>query len=211
VAGAGARSNQPSGACLAVDPRNDTDTCPPPATTRASWKVKLLVDHREPLVAERPWTSNRLGWQLHQLDPTWTGDHPATRPKPAPQHRMARAGRPGGVQVSTICQEAQVAAIGSLAARLGQLDRERCHRITQSAPNLLALPGGGTLTAAKPSRGWQPAAACRPAPYRDHPAAPARPRQTYDQRRRAQGDATGEAVPAPSGAASPEPSTGHLK
>jgi transposase len=36
---------------------------------QASWEVKLLVDHREHLVAERTRTINRLRWHLHQLDP----------------------------------------------------------------------------------------------------------------------------------------------
>jgi transposase len=100
---------------------------------RASWQVKLLVDHRERLVAERPWTSNRLGWQPLQLDPIWNrrpaGD-PAQASATAPHG--SRGPPPGGVQVSTICQ-AQVAAIGSLTAQLGQLDHERCHRVTRSA------------------------------------------------------------------------------
>jgi transposase len=34
-----------------------------------SWEVRLLVDHREHLVAERTRTINRLRWHLHQLDP----------------------------------------------------------------------------------------------------------------------------------------------
>ena len=36
---------------------------------QASWEVKLLVDHREHLIAERTRTINRLRWHLHQLDP----------------------------------------------------------------------------------------------------------------------------------------------
>jgi hypothetical protein len=33
--------------------------------------MRLLVDHRERLVAEHtPGRANRLGWQLHQPDPT---------------------------------------------------------------------------------------------------------------------------------------------
>jgi len=36
---------------------------------QASWEVKLLVDHREHLVAERTRVINRLRWHLHQLDP----------------------------------------------------------------------------------------------------------------------------------------------
>jgi transposase len=36
---------------------------------QASWEVRLLVDHREHLVAERTRTINRLRWHLRQLDP----------------------------------------------------------------------------------------------------------------------------------------------
>ena len=38
-------------------------------------EVRLLVDHREDLVAERTRIINRLRWHLHELDPTW--DPPA--------------------------------------------------------------------------------------------------------------------------------------
>jgi transposase len=48
---------------------------------QASWEVKLLVDHREQLVAERTRTINRLRWQLHQLDPDL---EQATRRRPGP-------------------------------------------------------------------------------------------------------------------------------
>ena len=34
-------------------------------------EVRLLVDHREDLVAERTRIINRLRWHLHELDPTW--------------------------------------------------------------------------------------------------------------------------------------------
>jgi transposase len=63
----------------------------------ASWEVKLLVDHREHLIAERTRTINRLRWHLHQLDPTsntphdawlappWTGSPPGW---PAPRRRF---------------------------------------------------------------------------------------------------------------------------
>jgi transposase len=48
---------------------------------QASWEVKLLVDHREHLVAERTRTINRLRWHLHQLDPDLER---ATRRLPGP-------------------------------------------------------------------------------------------------------------------------------
>ena len=40
-----------------------------------SRQVRLLVDHREDLVAENTRHINRLRWHLHELDPTW--DPPA--------------------------------------------------------------------------------------------------------------------------------------
>jgi transposase len=48
---------------------------------QASWEVKLLVDHREHLVAERTRAINRLRWHLHRLDPTWS-----TPPDACPAH-----------------------------------------------------------------------------------------------------------------------------
>ena len=74
-------------------------------------------------------------------------------------------------------------------------DHRQAKRIADSA-GVARSPSAPAAPIASACRGWQPAAACRPAPYRDHPAAPARPRQTYDQRRRAQDHATGDAVPA---------------
>lgn len=35
-------------------------------------ELRLLVDHRDDLVAERTRAINRLRWHLHELDPTWT-------------------------------------------------------------------------------------------------------------------------------------------
>src|SRR5207342_780536 len=39
-------------------------------------EVRLLVDHREDLVAERTRVENRLRWHLHELTP---GDEPVAR------------------------------------------------------------------------------------------------------------------------------------
>ena len=56
-------------------------TLPVAQHDQASWEVKLLVDHREHLVAERTRQINRLRWHLHQLDPDL--EH-ATRRLPGP-------------------------------------------------------------------------------------------------------------------------------
>jgi hypothetical protein len=60
---------------------------------QASWEVKLLVDHREHLVAERTRTINRLRWHLHQLDPDL---EPTTRRLPGPGSLEARLLESGG-------------------------------------------------------------------------------------------------------------------
>jgi transposase len=114
---------------------------------QASWEVKLLVDHREHLVAERTRTINGLRWHLHQLDPDL--EHAARRlPGPSLDQIAAwLAGTPWLVQV-TICQEL-TAAIAALTARIDRLTCELRQRVAQLAPQLLSLPGCGVLTAAK--------------------------------------------------------------
>ena len=118
---------------------------------QASWELRLLVDHREHLVAERTRTINRLRWHLHQLDPDLER---ATRRLPGPglgriTTRLAQAAAdPGSVVQVMICQ-AQVTAIQTLTDQIGQLDRQLRQRVAQQAPSLLSLPGCGPLTAAK--------------------------------------------------------------
>ena len=56
---------------------------------QSSRELKLLVDHREDLVAERTRMQNRLRWHLHELDPEI--DPPA-----APAGRGRSAGRARG-------------------------------------------------------------------------------------------------------------------
>ena len=114
---------------------------------QASWEVKLLVDHREHLVAERTRQVNRLRWHLHQLDPDLER---ATRRLPGPGLRrlaawLAQASP--SVQIG-ICRD-QVTAISALTDQIGELDRQLRQRVVRLAPSLLSLPGCGPLTAAK--------------------------------------------------------------
>ena len=140
-------------------------TCPPPATTGRPGRPSCWSTTASAWSPSTPLTSNRLGWQPHQLDPTWNrrpaGD-PAQASATAP-HGSRRP--PQEASRSPLCQ-AQVAAIGSLTAQLGH---ERCHRVNPVDPNLLALPGGGTLTTAKPS------SSPRPPAWPRSPSAPAAP------------------------------------
>lgn len=184
---------------------------------QASWEVKLLVDHREHLVAERTRTINRLRWHLHQLDPDLER---ATRRLPDPglgriTASLAQAADAGSMVQVSICQ-AQVTAISSLTDQIGELDRQLRQRVTRLAPTLLSLPGCGPLTGAKliaETAGVAPVPASSGRTDRHrlsrggnrqlnaalHRIAITQlrlrgPGQDYDQRRRAQGDGTGEAV-----------------
>lgn len=110
-------------------------------------ELRLLVDHREDLVAERTRAQNRLRWHLHELDP---GTEPPSR------------GLDRGVVLAAL--EAQLAAVSGTVARIARelvdrireltvtinaLEREIAALAAGLAPSLLALPGCGALTAAK--------------------------------------------------------------
>jgi transposase len=73
-------------------------TLPAAQHEQTSWEVKLLVDHREHLVAERTRTINRLPWHLHQLDPDL--EH-TTRRLPG---RACAASPPGSPRPPRVCR-----------------------------------------------------------------------------------------------------------
>lgn len=110
-------------------------------------ELRLLVDHREDLVAERTRCINRLRWHLHELDPTWD-------PKPRSLTIVCRldevaerlAQLPG--PVATIAAEL-TGDIRRLTMRERDLTRQIAERVKELAPSLLALVGVGALSAAK--------------------------------------------------------------
>ncbi|MGO8941469.1 MAG: IS110 family transposase [Mycobacterium sp.] len=112
-----------------------------------SRELKLLVDRREDLVAQRTSTINRLLWRVHELDPERA---PKPRSLDLAKHRTLLgewlAGQPGLVAELARDELADItrltAAINVLAKRIGQ-------RVRAVAPTLLALPGCAELTAAK--------------------------------------------------------------
>lgn len=114
----------------------------------ASREVKLLVDHREDMVATRTRMQNRLRWHLHELDPELD---PAARglDRRCELDRLtAWLARQPASMVVRIAAEL-VTDIRDLTVRINALERELATRMTQQAPQLLALPGCGALTAAK--------------------------------------------------------------
>ena len=110
-------------------------------------EVRLLVDHREDLVAERTRAQNRLRWHLHELDP---GTEPALRSLDRRavltvlETRLAEA--PG--TVARIAREL-VTRIRDLTTTIDDLEREIARLVADLAPTLLELVGCGPLTAAK--------------------------------------------------------------
>lgn len=112
-----------------------------------SREIRLLVDHREDLVAERTRVINRLRWHLHELDPSWD----------PPMRSLTRYVRLDEVAQRLEGWEGTVARIaGGLVERAREitvaeraLAREITSLVAAVTPNLLTLPGVGPLTAAK--------------------------------------------------------------
>jgi transposase len=112
-----------------------------------SRELKLLVDRREVLVAQRTATINRLLWRVHELDPERA---PKSRSLDLAKHRRILG--EGLVTVPGVVAELArdelvditglIESINALAIRIGD-------RVRRVAPALLALPGCGELTAAK--------------------------------------------------------------
>jgi transposase len=110
-------------------------------------QVRLLVDHRDDLVAERTRQINRLRWHLHDLDPQLDPPERAlTRPKHLAIVEANLADRDG--LVARLAREL-LGSIRSLTERINDLERELAALVQHLAPALLARPGVGVLTAAK--------------------------------------------------------------
>jgi transposase len=111
-------------------------------------EIALLLDHREDLVAERTRIQQRLRWLLHDLDPTLE-----IRERSLDQASTLRrlAGRLRRMEQTTqvrICREL-VRRCSELSRHADELERALRVLVRRQAPQLLALPGCGVLTAAK--------------------------------------------------------------
>jgi transposase len=114
---------------------------------QASRELKLLVDRREFLVNTRTRTINSLLWRVHELDP-------AHAPKPrtldlATHQQALRAWLSGldGLVAEMALDELD--DIIALTARINALRKRITAAVNKTAPQLVALPGCGSLTAAK--------------------------------------------------------------
>jgi transposase len=120
----------------------------PRAGERRLHELKLLVDHRDDLVAERRRCQQRLRWHLHELEPSWHV------PLGALDRSLwlERLGR----QLARREQTTQVRIARDLLGRcrsltrsIVELEHELGSKSAAIAPRLLQLPGCGPLSAAK--------------------------------------------------------------
>lgn len=81
--------------------------------------VRLLVDHREDLVAERTRIIGRLRWHLHELDPGW-------EPNARSLDRTSTFDKVAG----------RLESIDGLVARLARNLVERCRQLTRQIDQL---------------------------------------------------------------------------
>ena len=120
--------------------------------THISRDVKLLVDHREDLVRNRTAIQSRLRWLLHELDPS-------IDPRPRQLDSTKELDRvqqlllavPETFETAVVRRIAleQLTDIRVLTERANALEKELAVLVKAQAPQLLDVPGCGTLTAAK--------------------------------------------------------------
>lgn len=124
------------------------DTLPLARLDGPAGEIKVLLDHREDLVGERTRIQNRLRWLLHdrwpELElPRGCLDRKVWLDRLA--GRLARTGQDAAVRV----MRDQIRRLRDLVRHTAKLERELAALVVAQQPRLLALPGVGTMTAAK--------------------------------------------------------------
>jgi len=110
-------------------------------------EVRLLVDHRESLIAERTRMICRLRWHLHELDPSWEPNARAL--DRASAYDAIEAHLAGRLGVVARLARVLVARCREITSEIDQLTGEITELVERLAPSLIAIPGCGALTAAK--------------------------------------------------------------
>ena len=128
--------------------REGLETLPVAQLAGPELDVRLLVDHRERLVAQRTALINDLRWGLHDLWPeleipprALTGQRWQDRVA----GRLARAEQTARVRIA----RDELRRIRELTRAIDALERELAPLVAALAPRLLAERGCGVLTAAK--------------------------------------------------------------
>jgi len=112
-----------------------------------SRELKLLVDRREDLVAERTRMINRFRWHLHRIDPT-VDPAPKSLGRAKTRAELAAWLEPLTGIDAEIARDV-LADIDRTTPVIDQLEHRISRLTADVAPTLLAMPGCGALTAAK--------------------------------------------------------------
>ncbi|HEY3729545.1 MAG TPA: transposase, partial [Solirubrobacteraceae bacterium] len=110
--------------------------------------IRLLVDHREDLIAARTSDQQRLRWHLHDLWPEFeipAGALDTTKWLGKASRRLSRAQQTARVRIA----RELVRQITARTSRIRELETELTALVKSYAPQLLAERGCGPLTAAK--------------------------------------------------------------
>jgi len=110
-------------------------------------ELRLLVDHREDLIAERTRHINRLRWHLHDIDPAWA---PKDRALTTMKHLRQTQERLAELDtvVARIARDL-VERIRTLTIEINALEAELDGRTTSVAPQLRQVHGVAAVSAAK--------------------------------------------------------------
>jgi transposase len=110
--------------------------------------LRLLVDHRDRLVGQRVGLNNTLQWHLHDLWPELTlpgGALFSVKWSARIGRRLVRAEQTMRIRIA----RDELQRLRELTHTIKALDTEIAELVAQVAPQLLAQPGFGPLTAAK--------------------------------------------------------------
>src|SRR5215218_2925611 len=128
--------------------REGLDTLPVAQLAGPELDVRLLVDHRERLVAQRTALINDLRWHLHDRWPEFEIPGRALttgRWQDGVARQLARAEQNARVQIA----RDELRRIREFTRAIEALERELAALVAELAPTLLAERGCGVLTAAK--------------------------------------------------------------
>lgn len=109
--------------------------------------VRLLVDYRETLVAERTRIICRLRWNLHELDPGW--EPKAQSLDRVSAYRKVEEHLAGATGLVADLTRRMLERLRQLTPEINALERDITDLVEASAPALIQIVGCGPLTAAK--------------------------------------------------------------
>jgi transposase len=128
--------------------REGLDTLPLAQLAGRELDVRLLVDHRERLVAQRTALINDLRWGLHDLWPDFVIPERALIGR-GWQQRVAGRLRRAEPSIRVQIARDELRRVRELTAAIQALESQLAPLVAALAPRLLAEPGCGVLIAAK--------------------------------------------------------------